>query len=229
MSSYFLINLFIIAFPLALSFERKVKYYKNFPPLFFAIVTGAIPYLIWDSIAAHRGDWSFNPDHVFDHTLMSLPVEEILFFFTVPFSSLFIYESLSVNFREYRFKFNRLLFLILPIILFCGAAVFSTQYYTSTVLVFSGVFFLTAILFSDTLIKSSTYWLYILISYIPFLIVNYVLTSIPIVIYNHEAIWGKRFLTIPLEDFFYSFSMLSFYLFFYLIYKNIWQKITQLQ
>jgi hypothetical protein len=33
--------------------------------------------------------------------------------------------------------------------------------------------------------------------------------------YNPQAIFGTRILTIPVEDFFYNYSMLSFYLLFY--------------
>jgi hypothetical protein len=63
---------------------------------------------------------------------------------------------------------------------------------------------------------------------IPFIIFNYLLTSIPIVSYNANAIWGAdglwngRFFTIPLEDFFYNFSMLSFYLLVYQVFKKKW-------
>jgi hypothetical protein len=63
---------------------------------------------------------------------------------------------------------------------------------------------------------------------IPFMIFNYLLTSIPIVTYAPNAIWGGdglwngRFFTIPIEDFFYNFSMLSFYLLLYLYFKKRW-------
>jgi len=52
-------------------------------------------------------------------------------------------------------------------------------------------------------------------SFIPFLIVNYALTSLPVVLYNPASVWGFRILTIPIEDFFYSFSMISFYIIVY--------------
>jgi len=66
------------------------------------------------------------------------------------------------------------------------------------------------------------YWLYIIISFIPFMIFNYLLTSLIVVYYNPKAIWGIRVTTIPLEDFFYNFSMLSFYLMAYVYFKNKW-------
>jgi hypothetical protein len=42
-----------------------------------------------------------------------------------------------------------------------------------------------------------------------------ILTALPVVPYNPTAIWGPRFITIPLEDFFYNYSLLSFYLLVY--------------
>jgi len=57
-----------------------------------------------------------------------------------------------------------------------------------------------------------------------FFVFNYLLTSIPIVIYNPYAITNIRILTIPIEDFFYNFSMLFLYLFFYLKSKKIFSK-----
>ncbi|HET9916194.1 MAG TPA: lycopene cyclase domain-containing protein, partial [Candidatus Binatia bacterium] len=47
---------------------------------------------------------------------------------------------------------------------------------------------------------------------IPFAIVNTILTALPVVRYSSSAIWGVRLGTIPVEDFFYNYSLLSFYL-----------------
>ncbi len=41
------------------------------------------------------------------------------------------------------------------------------------------------------------------------LIFNYYLTSRPVVFYNTEVNLNLRILTIPIEDFFYSFSLIS--------------------
>ncbi len=55
----------------------------------------------------------------------------------------------------------------------------------------------------------------------PFLLINTVLTALPVVEYNPEAIFGFRVFTIPIEDFFYNYAMLSFYLLFYRAQKII--------
>jgi hypothetical protein len=89
-------------------------------------------------------------------------------------------------------------------------------------------FFFTAATWFPDILQSRNFWIYILISFFAFVIFNYLLTSIPIVTYDPEAIWGGtvqqvwngRFITIPYEDFFYNFSMLSFYLLVYIHFKK---------
>jgi len=119
---------------------------------------------------------------------------------------------------------------IIIIIFITVGLIFYHQDYTILALISSAFFFIIATFFSPDILRSRNYWLYIIISMIPFMIFNYLLTSTPIVTYNPNAIWGGdglwngRFLTIPLEDFFYNFSMLSFYLLLYLYFKKRWIK-----
>ena len=84
------------------------------------------------------------------------------------------------------------------------------------------LFFILAPTLYPKILKMRNFWLYILISFIPFIIFNYLLTSLILVHYNPDAIWGVRITTIPLEDFFYNFSMLSFYLMVYLYFRKRW-------
>ncbi len=70
-------------------------------------------------------------------------------------------------------------------------------------------------MFDRPLLSSKQYWVWLAICYIPFLLINSVLTALPVVEYNPAAIFGFRVFTIPIEDFFYNYAMLSFYLLFY--------------
>ena len=96
--------------------------------------------------------------------------------------------------------------------------------YTSTVSIFTAAFFVSSLLVYQKLIRSKIYWIFISIMFMPFLMVNYFLTSLPVVTYNPEAFSNIRITTIPLEDFFYSFSMLSFNLLVYRFMLEKWQK-----
>ena len=69
-------------------FTGKLKYL--FPAMLF---TGAI-FILWDIRFTELGIWGFNPDYTLGISVKNLPVEEWLFFFVVPFFSVYIYEIL---------------------------------------------------------------------------------------------------------------------------------------
>ena len=219
MSEYLLINILIIIVPLLLSFEKKLQFYKQLPYLFYSILIVSTIYIIWDSLATSRGDWSFNPEYVSDFKLLGLPFEEILFFITVPYSIIFIYETFRFYFNDKKLNINSKISYSAGIILILAAFMFMELNYTFIVLLYCGLFFLLSPWIDNYIIKSKVFWLTIFISFIPFLIVNYILTAVPIVTYNNAEIWGERFFTIPIEDFFYTFSMISYWLLFYHLFK----------
>ncbi len=94
MSFYLYLNLAIIAFPLVFSFERRLKFYSKFKPLLATILLVGCIFVGWDAFATYRGHWSFNPSYVNEISFLGLPLEEILFFVTVPYSCLFVFESI---------------------------------------------------------------------------------------------------------------------------------------
>lgn len=215
MSTYLIINILIILFPLILSFEKNLKYYKKIPNLIFSILIVSTAYIIWDVFATKRGDWAFDPEHLLGIYFLGLPLEEILFFITVPYSCVFIYETVKFYLKEKQLCINKNIFWFAALLFLVIAVVFNYQHYTFTVTIFTAIFFVLAILIKPRLLNSYQFWLTMLISFLPFLIVNYFLTSIPVVTYNDAAFFGKRFITIPLEDFLYSFSMISLWILFY--------------
>ncbi|MEJ5262936.1 MAG: lycopene cyclase domain-containing protein [Ignavibacterium sp.] len=215
MSTYLIINILIILFPLILSFEKNLTYYKKIPKLIFSILIVSTAYIIWDVFATKRGDWAFNPEHLLGIYFFGLPLEEILFFITVPYSCVFIYETVKFYVKEKELRINKNLFWFVALLFLVIAVVFNYQHYTFTVTIFTAIFFILAILIKPRLLNSYQFWLTMLISFLPFLIVNYFLTSIPVVTYNDAAFFGRRFITIPLEDFLYSFSMISLWILFY--------------
>ncbi len=215
MSTYLLINILIIFFPLVLSFEKNLKFYKKVPYVLQSILLISTAYLIWDIIATKRGDWAFSPDHLIGVYFLGLPLEEILFFITVPYSCIFIYETVKFYIKEKETVISPIIFLIITILLIVLGILFYYQNYTFTVSIFTASFFIGAIIFNKPILYSRNFWITIVISFLPFLIVNYFLTSIPVVTYNAAAFSGRRFITIPYEDFLYSFSMISLWILFY--------------
>jgi len=223
MSVYLILNIATILFPLFLTFEKKLKFYSKIPFFFLSFVTIGTLFIIWDIIAAGRGDWAFNPEYVNGVEIFNLPLEEILFFITVPYACIFLYETAKYYLGDRKVPFNEWIYNIVGFAFFVFASMFYEQYYTFTVLIFTGAFFIIAANFYSKMLQSALFWGFIVATYIPFIVVNYLLTSLPVVTYSPEAIWGIRFITIPLEDFFYSFSMISLYLLIYLSSGEAWQ------
>ncbi len=210
--TYLWINVAIILGPLCATPMAKVAYYEKFRALGAAILAVGSFYISWDVVVTHWGEWSFNPRYVSGIEVFNLPVEEILFFVTVPYSCLFIYEAIAATTRSAAFHMPRGI-VSAAIVILTGASIFHfEQGYTSKALASCALFLTLAMRLDRNLLDSRQYWLWIAICLVPFLIVNMVLTALPVVQYNPAAIWGARFITIPLEDFFYNYSMLSFYL-----------------
>jgi lycopene cyclase domain-containing protein len=221
--TYLWINVAIILGPLCATFISKVAYYNHFKALAIAIVVVGSLYISWDMIVTDWGEWSFNPRYVSGIRVGNLPLEEILFFITVPYSCLFIYEAILATTKNAALQMPTGIIIAASVILLAGSFFYFEQGYTAKALASCALFLLLALCLDRELLDSRQYWLWIGICLVPFLIVNTILTALPVVQYNPAAIWGARFITIPLEDFFYNYSLLSFYL---LAYRMAGKRLT---
>ena len=91
---YLLFNLIVVAGPIALSFDRRVHYVSRWLLASLASAIMMIPYIIWDAMVT-GSHWWFNPKYILGVRLAGLPLGELFFFITVPFSCLFIWEIIS--------------------------------------------------------------------------------------------------------------------------------------
>jgi len=213
MSKYLMINLVIVSLPLIFSIILYRYTLQKLSSFFLSFIVVGIPFIIWDVFATGRGDWSFNPSYVNGVKFFGLPYEEILFFVTVPFASLFLFESLRYFvFDTYISNRYRIVFLILSPLFFFSGLYFIFTPYTSTVLLVTSFTCLMLYLCFNFLLKSIHFYLYLFLTMLFFLIFNSLLTGIPVLLYSKNSILNIRFGTIPVEDFFYNFSLLVLYL-----------------
>ncbi|MBD3412911.1 MAG: lycopene cyclase domain-containing protein [Candidatus Aminicenantes bacterium] len=220
MYRYLVIDLLVLSVPLMFSFWGKPKFYRRVPYVLAAFFSVGVVFLTWDVWATAQGDWGFSHQYLVGIHFLGLPLEEILFFLMIPYSCLFIYENLVCYFNDRRILIPRFLNVLVAGASGIAAVLFWSQNYTRTVFIFFGLFFLTTLFFDHDMLESSLFLIYMAITYFPFFLVNYLLTSAPIVWYNPQAIWGVRITTIPLEDFLYSFTMLAFYTLIYRIFRK---------
>lgn len=206
-SAYLLINFLTILFPILLSFDNRVQFYKKWKYIFPGLFITGLLFLIWDYLFTVLDVWSFNADYLIGVYLFNLPLEEILFFVTVPFACIFIYECLNFYVKKDVLRpFSRLISIILISLSTIILIAFYVRVYT---LITFGLLLVT-LTYVEFVQKANLgrFYLAFLVSLVPFYIVNGILTSIPIVMYNDAENMTFRIGTIPFEDHFYSMSML---------------------
>lgn len=171
------------------------------------MIIPAIFYIIWDIYFTSKTIWSFNENYITGIKLSNLPVEEVLFFFVVPYCCVFIYECLRSYFPGIKNKpqGSRVLTL-LAVALFITGIIFFNKGYTSYTFIFLSVCIAIIYLFKKffTSFDASSFLISYLVILIPFLVVNGFLTAIPVVLYNNAENLGIRIYTIPFEDIFYG-------------------------
>ncbi len=224
MSEYLLINTLVLVIPLLFSFENKIRFIRYVVPFLISFfIVGGI-YITWDIFAASAGEWGFNPDYLLGINLFGLPLEEILFFVTVPYASIFVYETAKYYLANREIKINYKMISVSGLLLILISFLFLHKAYTMKALFSAGLFFSAAPIFFRRMISGRIYWYFIIFNFIPFFLVNYFLTSLPVITYSDQAISGLRITTIPVEDFFYSFSLISFFLGVFEQVKTKWKK-----
>lgn len=196
-----------LAGPLALSFDKKVAFYKKWKFLFPSMILPAIFYIVWDMIFTKNGVWSFNINYITGLKLYNLPIEEVMFFFVVPYCCVFIYECIRCYFPNITTAaFSIRLLWTLAFFLLVVGTFNHERAYTFYTFIFAAIF-LSFILFmkrNDWVFHTTAFLLAYAIILIPFLIVNGLLTSIPVVLYNDHENLAIRLHTIPVEDIFYG-------------------------
>lgn len=205
--TYFLILAASLTGPLFLSFDKKVAFYKKWKYLFLPMLIPALVYITWDIFFTSKGIWSFAEDYITGIKIFNLPLEEILFFFVVPYCCIFIYECIRSYFPGIKNKKNANFFLQgLAIILLVTGILFYNKQYTFLVFLFTaffiGIIYLFRLFFKS--FNATAFLISYAIILIPFLLVNGFLTAIPVVIYNNAQNLGIRIYTIPFEDIFYG-------------------------
>ena len=204
---YLILNFSCVIFPILLSFDKKVAFFKLWKSLFTSIFISALFFIIWDILFTSQGIWSFNPNYITGIYIYNLPIEEVLFFFTVPYSCIFIYEVVNAYFKRDVIGCGKPYASVVAVISFILCILYFDKMYT---LVNAGLCS-TLLVFAVFVYKSENlgrFFLAYIIALIPFLICNGILTSLPVVIYNNSENMNIRLFSIPLEDVFYCLSLM---------------------
>ena len=88
---YLIVLLLSLSVPFLLSFHPNSPIGKDLKKLLIVIPLVSIPWLVWDVWATSRGHWAFNSDYHLGFKILNLPIEEILFFWLIPYASIFLW------------------------------------------------------------------------------------------------------------------------------------------
>ncbi|HAN79292.1 MAG TPA: lycopene cyclase domain-containing protein [Bacteroidales bacterium] len=208
---------FSVLVPLVLSFDKNLQFYKQWKFVLPSITVVAAVFILFDLYYTTRGIWGFNQAYHLNIIIGGLPLEEILFFFVIPYASIFIHESVLWYFPNFKLS-NHATKVISAVLLVSLLSIIALNLQKAYTVYAAGALALVIVLsfYNNTQIINKLYLTFLIIL-IPFLLVNGILTGSfitdEVVWYNPAEILGYRVFTIPVEDFAYGFSLIVFNLF----------------
>jgi len=204
--------LLTVSYPLARSFEHRVRFVRYWPGVFLGTGVMCLLFIPWDVWFTANGVWGFNHEFITGLYVGNLPVEEWMFFIVVPFACAFIYEVLNYFAPVAPLKpIQNKITAGLIFISFILSVVFVDRLYTFTTFSLLCLFLIWHLLINRSEFLGQFYLAFLIIQ-IPFLLVNGALTGLftdqPVVWYNNAENMGLRLLSIPLDDVGYNMLML---------------------
>ncbi len=209
---YLLIDLGAISIPFIATFDKRLRFHKQWRFLFPAMLMTMLLFIPWDMLKTWLGVWGFNPRYLLGYYIGNLPVEEWLFFIAIPYACLFTYHSLNYLVKpDLLGRYAKNIALFLGIILVTVGLFNLNRLYTSVTFISTGFFLLLHVFWFKAMYLGRFFLMYF-VTLIPFFIVNGLLTGayIPeeVVHYDDGQNLGIRLGTIPLEDMVYGLFML---------------------
>lgn len=217
---YFGLLAFTIYYPLRKWFDLRVNFPKKWPYFVESTTITAIVFILWDIWFTKAGVWNFNPKYFLGIRIFQLPVEEVLFFFIIPFACIFIYEVSKHYFpKGIDVRLVRGLHFLFLLISIYHSIFYWDRLYTLVTALLQAFVCIVVILFSKRIHLTHFYYGYFF-SLIPFFLVNGVLTKLPVVWYNNAENMQIRIFSIPLDDAFYLYNLLLLNIFLYELFRK---------
>lgn len=91
--SYLAMLAFCLAATLPLIPAFRLRMLRQPRRLVLTILTAGLPFLAWDLLATHVGDWWFDERQTLPWRVAGLPVEEVAFFVVIPFVTVITLEA----------------------------------------------------------------------------------------------------------------------------------------
>jgi lycopene cyclase domain-containing protein len=210
--TYYIFNLLVFLPVLVLSFVTDVKPHRHIRGLLAGYLFVSFPFIVWDIWAVAAGHWSFNDAYVTGPYLFGVPLEEYLFFLTIPFAMIYVWGVVK------KFVADRGMAGIVPLLAFgatAGASVWMlVNYWSNGYTRSAAIAALIAVVFAaiSRIAYTWRFWTFQFLLLGLFLVFNSILTMLPIITYGPDAIIGFKIGDIPIEDFFFNFAFVNLFL-----------------
>lgn len=209
---YLLIDFSCILLPFLFSFHPKIKFYTQWKWFIPANLIVAFLFLIWDEYFTRIGVWGFNPKYILGVYVMNIPLEEILFFICIPYACAFTYYVIkSLNTKTFLDRYIKKIHYTFIISCIVFLIIGYPKLYPTYTMIFCIAIGIT--MFFNFKYNLSYFYIMYGAILLPFFISNGLLTGsfIPeeVVWYNNLENLSLRVFTIPVEDFYYGFLLLS--------------------
>jgi len=189
-----------------------IDFVKNWRAFFLSTTIIAAVFLLWDVIFTEKGIWGFEKTYCVGIHILKMPIEEWLFFFIIPFCSLFTHFAFFYKFPSQKLNKQTTLIITFVLILTCLVLLLVNYSKAYTLVNYSILLIVLSLGLLCNIQLLQKFYISFLIIVVPFFIINGVLTGavteIPVVWYDNVENLGIRLYTIPIEDIGYAFSML---------------------
>ena len=128
---------------------QKIKLTQLNPLFYIGAVTFLVGFvfIVWDVYFTKWGYWGFSDQYITGLSLFSLPIEEVLFFFCIPYACVFSFHVLETIFPINDSPAFKKINYLLSFTLLCLGLVFLEKYYTSITFISLSVVLLIAPMF----------------------------------------------------------------------------------
>ena len=209
---YLVLNFGSLLIPFIFSFHPKLKFYKYWKAHFLGLMITMLVFIPWDVFFTIHGIWGFNEDYFIGIKILSLPIEEWLFFICIPYACVFTHYAL-INLIPnigFHIKQTNIITYSLIVVFVLIALLHHDKWYTFVNFSYAAILLLMVKTCCSEILKP--YYLTFLVMLIPFFIVNGILTGSlienEVVWYNNSENLNFRLITIPIEDTVYAFTLI---------------------
>lgn len=206
---YLIFNIIVISGPIFFGSLKNFYFLNHFKDAIFSVTISAIPFLIWDVVVTER-HWFFAEEYTLGLRILGLPIEEIMFFFTVPYACLFTWQMVKKYLKSDQnlISQNSVIIIIVAFIFGGVYSLFIGKEYTALASLFFSVSILIDRIYGAKIFTTKLFWIYF--GFVSFftLVFNGYLTWRPIVTYDEIYQLDFRIFTIPIEDFFFGFALM---------------------